>query len=183
MTTRCGPSLLIAPSLALFLVASQARASEQGAGAGKYQVVNARSLLSLAEVKRLVPWASHLDAFAEAQEEPLGSHGSACEYSAVRVQGMAFNRGTIDTLRKSGPLEPVPGVWDEAYVRNNRGFYAEMAVKVGPHLLTVQLSIHRYKRSRPPVRRRLPTRQSGWHCHKTTAAAEMGISINTVSSI
>jgi hypothetical protein len=52
---------------------------------------------------------------------------------------MAF---TIDDgrLAESRPIESVGGVGDEAYVRNHRGYFAELVARVGPHLLTVQLS-------------------------------------------
>jgi hypothetical protein len=112
----------------------------------KYQVVKVCSLLSLAEVKKLAPWAPHLDQFAKPEEEPIGSTGSSCNYPTVFIQVMAFQRSFIDAARKTEiPLEPVSGVGDEAYVRNNRGNYAELVAKVGPHSLTVQLSIDRNK--------------------------------------
>jgi hypothetical protein len=113
------------------------------ASGGKYQVVKACSLLSLAEVKKLAPWQPHLDPYAKGEEEALGSYGSACEYPTVRIQVMAFNRSTIDDLRKAGQIEPVAGVGDEAFVRNNRGDFAELIARVGPHHLTVQTSIER----------------------------------------
>lgn len=136
-------ALIVAVTVPL-VIPSAAVAGAQGAG-GKYQVVKACSLLSLAEVKKLAPWDKHLDAFAKAEEFPLDSYGSSCEYPTVGIQVMAFNRGTIDQLKKGGPVETVPGVGDEAYIRNNRGYFAEMAVRVGPHLLTVQLAIGPYK--------------------------------------
>jgi hypothetical protein len=114
-------------------------------GGAKYKVVNACSLLSLAEVKKLAPWQPHLDRYAKGEEAALGSYGSSCEYPTVGIQVMAFNRSTIDALRKAGPIESVGGVGDEAYVRNNRGDFAELFARVGPHLLTVQLSIESNK--------------------------------------
>jgi len=118
------------------------RGLRQASGGGaKYKVVNACSLLPLAEVKKLAPWQPHLDPYAKGEEAALGSYGSSCEYPTVGIQVMAFNRSTIDALRKAGPIESVGGVGDEAYVRNNRGHFAELVARVGPHLLTVQLSI------------------------------------------
>jgi hypothetical protein len=116
------------------------RGLPQQSGA-KYQVVKACSLLSLAEVKKLAPWAPQMDQFAKAEEEPLGTYGSSCNYPSVDVQVMSFLRSSIDSLRKRGPLEPVSGVGDEAYLRNNGDEYAELYAKVGPHLLTLQLNI------------------------------------------
>lgn len=106
-----------------------------------YRVVSVCSLVSLAEVKKLAPWPPHLDAFAKAEEEAIGTRGSSCNYPTAHVQVMAYRQQTIDAVRKSSTLEPVAGIGDEAYVRNNRDRYAELFARVGPHLLTVQLDI------------------------------------------
>lgn len=124
--------------------AGQAGALLQAPGSGtKYKVVNACSLLSVAEVKKLAPWQPHLDPYAKGEEEPLGSYGSSCEYPTVGIQVMLFNRGTVDALRKDGKVESITGVGDEAWLRNNRDMFAELFARVGPHLLTVQVSIER----------------------------------------
>jgi hypothetical protein len=107
----------------------------------QYKVVPACSLMTLDEVKRLAPWSPHLDAFAKAEEEPLGSYGSACEYPTVRVQVMAYRQQTMVALRKDGKLEAIGGIADEAYVRNNGNRFAELYARTGPHLLTLQLGI------------------------------------------
>jgi hypothetical protein len=111
-----------------------------GAG-GKYQVVKACSLVPIAEVKKLAPWPPQLDQFAKAEEEPLGTYGSSCNYPTVFIQVMSFRQSTIDAARKAGALEPAAGVGDEAYLRNNKDRWAELIARVGPHLLTLQLSI------------------------------------------
>lgn len=126
--------------------AEAARGRPQASGGGaRYQVVKVCSLLSLAEVKKLAPWQPYMDPYAKAEEHALGSYGSSCEYPTVGVQVMSFNRSTIDALRKEGRIESVAGVGDEAYVRNNRDNFAELIARVGPHLLTVQLSINSTK--------------------------------------
>jgi hypothetical protein len=130
--------LFVLTVLGIYAGHSQAWEGDQGS---KYQVIKACSLISLAEAKKLAPWAPHLDPFAKAQEEPLGSYGSACEYPTFGIQIMQFNPGTIAAMGKDGSLESVAGVGDEAWARNNRNTYAELAARVGPHLLTVQLSI------------------------------------------
>jgi hypothetical protein len=138
-------SLAITAAFFFFAAGAVARGVSQGTGT-KYQVVKVCSLLSVAEVKKLAPWPPHLDSFAKGEEEPVGSAGSSCNYPTVFIQVMAFNRSFIDELKKAGmPLEPVPGVGEEAYVRDNRGRYAELVAKVGPHSLTVQLSIESNK--------------------------------------
>jgi len=118
-----------------------ARGLPQASSGAKYQVVKACSLLPLAEVKKLAPWPKQMDSFAKAEEEPLGSYGSSCNYPTLDLQVMSFSRSTIDALRKQGPLESVSGVGDEAYLRNNENSYAELYARVGPHLLTVQFNI------------------------------------------
>ena len=128
-------------AVCFFAAATTVGALPQGSG-GKYQVVKVCSLLTLAEVKKLAPWEQHLDAFAKGEEEPIGTTGSSCNYPTVFIQVMAFHQSFIDNLKKNGvPLEPVAGVGEEAYARNNASRYAELVAKVGPHSLTVQLSI------------------------------------------
>ena len=106
-----------------------------------YKVVEVCALVSLADVKKLAPWPPHIDPFAKAEEEAIGSSGSSCNYPTAHVQVMAFNQRMLDAARKAGKLEPVPGVGDEAWIRNNRDRFAELYVRIGPHLLTVQTDI------------------------------------------
>lgn len=117
------------------------QAPQRGTAAGRYPVVKVCPLVSVAEVKKFAPWSPHLDQFAKAEEEALGTYGSSCNYPTLDVQVMAFSQQTIDSLNKSEKLERVAGVGDEAYVRNNRDNYAELFSRVGPHLLTLQMSI------------------------------------------
>ena len=127
---------------AMSFFAAGAVASGLPQGGAKYQVVKVCSLLSLAEVKKLAPWEPHLDKFAKGEEEPIGTGGSSCNYPTVFIQVMAFHQSFIDNLKKTGiPLEPVSGVGELAYARNNRDNFAELVAKVGPHSLTVQVSI------------------------------------------
>lgn len=119
-------------------VAIEAPRPVQGTG---YKVVEVCALVPLAEVKTLAPWAPHIDPFAQAEEEAIGSTGSSCSYPTAHVQVMAFNQRMLDAARKAAPLEPVQGVGDEAWIRNNRDLFAELYARVGPHLLTVQTDI------------------------------------------
>lgn len=146
MPRRAVRTALTIAVLVLGSSAEAARGRPQASGGGaRYQVVKVCSLLSLAEVKKLAPWQPYMDPYAKAEEHALGSSGSSCEYPTVGVQVMSFNRSTIDALRKEGRIESVAGVGDEAYVRNNRDNFAELIARVGPHLLTVQLSINSTK--------------------------------------
>lgn len=130
---------LIAACLATAGVVARSLAQEPGAN---YKIVKVCSLLSIAEVKNLAPWPPMLDQFAKAEEEPVGTIGSSCNFPTVFIQVLAFRQSFIDILRKNPiPVEPVSGVGDEAYIRNNRDNYAELIAKVGQHSLTLQLSI------------------------------------------
>jgi hypothetical protein len=91
------------------------------------------------EVKKHLPWMDVFDRMPLV-EEPIGTSGSSCEFPTVGVQVLAFSQGFVDAARKSAPLEPVSGVGDEAYFRNNQNRYAELLVRVGPRLLTLQAS-------------------------------------------
>jgi hypothetical protein len=112
----------------------------QGPAAANPPIVAACSLISKEEVKRHLPWRPQLDQF-DAEEEQLGSYGSACEYPSVRVQVMPFVQATIDNARKKSGIETVGGVGDEAYLYNNANRYAELYVKVGARLLTLQANV------------------------------------------
>jgi hypothetical protein len=113
------------------------------AGGSQYQIVKVCSLLPVAEVKKLAPWEPMFDQM-KIEEEGFGG-GSSCNYPTATVQVMQFRQGTIDALAKGAKLEPVAGVGDAAWLRNNRDEYAELMARVGPHLLTVQLNIDRGK--------------------------------------
>lgn len=99
------------------------------------------SLVPKAEVKKQLPWQDFLDAMP-VEEEPVGAAGSSCSYPSVHVQVLPYTRSFVDALRtsKTGALESIPGVGDEAWFRHNRKMFAEVAVRVGPRLLTLQAS-------------------------------------------
>ncbi len=107
------------------------------AGSVSAQQVKVCELVPKEEVKRHLPWIAVLDQMP-LEEEPIGTSGSSCNYPTVFVQVLPFNQGSIDALRQDGPLETVSGVGDEAYFRNNKNRYAEVMVRVGRRLLTLQ---------------------------------------------
>ena len=101
------------------------------------QQVEVCKLVPKDEVKSHLPWIDALDELP-IEEEAIGTAGSSCNYPTVFVQVLQFNRGSIDALRKEGPLETISAVGDEAYFRNNKNRYAELMVRVGPRMLTLQ---------------------------------------------
>ena len=106
----------------------------------KVERVNACSLLTRDEVKKLVPWAPMLDQFPT-DEESIGTSGSACSYPGVHIQVLSFSPGTIEAARKRGKLESLSGVGDEAYLYENPNGYLELYARVGKHLVTIQKSV------------------------------------------
>ena len=117
-------------------------APAHAASSAQDQKVNACSLLSTEEVKKYAPWPPMLDQF-KPEEETL-ANGSACNYPSVYIQVMSMSESGwkrwLDTL-KSSPVEPVAAVGDEAYIRDNKGRFAELVTKVGTQVLTIQYSL------------------------------------------
>jgi hypothetical protein len=107
------------------------------------QKVSACSLLTTAEVKQFAPWAPHLDQLKP--QEDLLANGSGCSYPTVYIQVMSMSESGwkrwLDGL-KNETMEPVSGVGDEAYIRDNRKMFAELCAKVGAQVLTVQYSLN-----------------------------------------
>ena len=72
------------------------------------------------------------------EEEPVGTAGSSCTYPSVSIQVLPASQGMLEAAKKNYKLEAVSGVGEEAYFRNNKNLYAELYVKAGKHLLTLQ---------------------------------------------
>ena len=104
------------------------------------QPIKVCPLVSKADVKKNIPWKDVLDQMP-VDEEAVGTTGSSCNYPTVHVQVLAFRQSFIDTMGKDTKLDPVSGVGDAAWFRNNKNRFAELAVKVGPRLLTLQADI------------------------------------------
>jgi hypothetical protein len=116
--------------------------SAAAATAAPADVVHACSLLSKAEVKKIVPWPDFLDQMPVNEEAIAG--GTACNYPTVHVQVMTNDpgrwKGFVNALKNS-PMETIPGVGDEAYLRDNKGYFAEFVARVGGQILTIQRSL------------------------------------------
>ena len=98
------------------------------------------SLLPKEEVKRHVPWIDALDRM-EPEEEAIGDSGSSCNYPSVHVQVLPSSSRILEIARKRGGLERISGIGDEAYFYNNSDEYAEVYVRTGRHILTVQANV------------------------------------------
>ena len=128
---------LAAGFVCLFHPSLEAQPGKAGKAGASAQKIAACSLLPKNEVKRHLPWPAALDQMP-IEEEPVGVSGASCNYPSVFIQVLPFSRRTIDLAHKKGGLETVSGVGDEAYFHNNRNRYAELYVRVGTHLLTLQ---------------------------------------------
>lgn len=134
---------LVAGSIAACLPTGSADALQKppATAAAKSQRINACSLLTREEVKKIMPWPAVVDQFPT-QEEAIGTDGSSCEYPSVGIQVLAFRQSMLDSAQKIGKLEPVPGVGDQAFIHHRMTtLFAEMYVKVGDRLLTIQASV------------------------------------------
>jgi len=110
--------------------------------ATQVQKVSACSLLTKEEVKKFAPWPPHVDQ-TPIQEDAL-ANGSGCNYPSVYIQVMSMSQDGwkrwLDGL-KNKTMEPVAGVGDEAYMRDNNKRFAELCAKVGANVLTVQYNL------------------------------------------
>lgn len=122
-------AVLLAVVAAGFLCSQPASAQQAGAC----------SLLPKEEVKKHLPWIDLLDGMP-IEEELIGSSGSSCNYPSVFIQVLPFSQGLMDAVRAQDDTEAVSGVGDAAYFHNNSDAYAELYVKVGERVLTLQAS-------------------------------------------
>jgi hypothetical protein len=116
----------------------------QQAAAASDPTMHACSALTRAEVRKLMPWSDQMEKIFPQEEEDQFANGSGCEYPSVRVQIMSTTpdqwRRWIDTS-KNPTVERVVGVGEEAYIRDNKGMFAELYAKSGSRLVSLQKSL------------------------------------------
>ncbi len=125
-------------SASLVTLRAQAKPPQSPPSGGSQRVAVCK-LLSTAEVKKHLPWKPLLDQFPP-EEESIGVSGSSCNYPSVMIQVLPGAQGMIDEAKKKGGLEPVTGIGEEAYFHNNLNRYAELYVKSGKYVVTLQSS-------------------------------------------
>lgn len=103
--------------------------------------INACSFLTREVVMKVNPPANKYALAIPAAEEPVGPHGSYCEYGGIGLQIDPFVRS--EDLRKAPGKEwqAVSGLGDTAWFRDNKGNFAELMVWTGAHHFTIQMSI------------------------------------------
>ena len=138
MNRLVSTSLITVVVVSAGLVSLRAQSSPpQPAPAGGVQRIAVCKLLSVAEVKKHLPWRPQLDQFPP-EEEAIGTSGSSCSYPSVMIQVLPFSQRMIDAAHKKGGLEKVTGIGEEAYFHNNLNRFAELYVKTGTYLMTLQ---------------------------------------------
>jgi hypothetical protein len=76
-----------------------------------------------------------------ASTDQSGTRGSSCHYGDVTLQVDPFAPATVDSVGKGKEFSPVPNLGDAAYFRPNRSYYAELMVRSGARVLTIQMSV------------------------------------------
>jgi hypothetical protein len=122
-------------------VASWATA-QSGSGSAR-SAVHACSLLTKELVTQIAPHekpALNLMLMVPPMEDAVGPSGSACSYGGITLQVDPFPVATLErTVQKD--WTPVPNVADAAFFHDNRGRYAELMLRSGPRVLTIQMDV------------------------------------------
>lgn len=130
------PAVALLTALATVFPCSQILSAQASAS----PAIRVCSLLPKAEVKRHLPWMDALDQMPP-EEHAIGDSGSSCSYPSVHVQVLPSSSRILEIARERGGLEKVSGLGDEAYFHNNSNRYAEVYVRAGRHILTVQANV------------------------------------------
>jgi hypothetical protein len=130
---------VLTPFVAVNCLTSPATGSDdRSSRAAGQQVVRACAVLTRDLVAPFTENKKMLDVLPP-EEEALGTSGTACEYGAVRLQ-LFPGRGGKRTI-SGKDFQPISGVAEGGYFRNNRDQYAELMVWTGKHSLDLQVSV------------------------------------------
>ena len=132
---------LIAPLSLIFCLTGYLAASQARGGTATTQRLSACTVLSRDLVEKFDTGSKQVLKTMKPDEEPIGMHGSLCDDGNITFQMNPFLRS--DTLRKSPgkDWQPVTGVGETAFFRNNANTYAELMVWTGAHHFTIQLGV------------------------------------------
>jgi hypothetical protein len=116
----------------------------QLATAASDAAIHACSVLTRAEVRKHVPWTDQMERIFPQEEEDQFANGSGCEYPSIRVQVMSSSpeqwQRWVDAS-KNPTVERVAGIGEEAYIRDNKGLFAELYAKSGPRVVSLQKNL------------------------------------------
>jgi len=112
------------------------------------------AVMTKAEVK---PFITNIMFDRLPAEEQKEGGGSTCNYAGVYIQLDVIALASLDNMRRQPgqTFEAVPGIGDAAYVRDNRGNFAELFAKVGQQSFTLQMDINAPQENFAQVRPRL----------------------------
>ena len=145
-------------AMTLGVMVGAAPLPQSGGAAGKPKPLGACSLLPKAEVKKVAAVNDQFFDMVPPREEPLPGGGSACSYSGIHIQLDPFTPGRLEELRKEKGTQwtAIADVGDAAYFYdNNRSTtarYAELYARVGPRVVTIQMSVRPSTASAETVR-------------------------------
>ena len=106
--------------------------------------MHACSVLTRAEVRKVMPWSDQMEKIFPREEEDQFANGSGCEYPSVRVQIMSTSPDQWKRwleASKNPTVERVAGIGEEAYIRDNKGMFAELYAKSGSRLISLQKNL------------------------------------------
>lgn len=101
--------------------------------------LNACTVLSREEVEKIFPWEARLDQGKDI--EMAHGEGSVCVYPSVQFFVGKYSPAKIDAARRIGPLIPVSGIGDEAFLQQNGKNWALLYVKAGERWVSIEKDI------------------------------------------
>ena len=104
---------------------------------------SACALLTTEVVSQTSPYSSQqlkLVLMVPPSEDPVGRSGSSCSYGGVTLQVDPFAWTTMEKTSEKG-WTPLTGIGDAALFRDNQGEWAELAVRAGQRVLTIQMDV------------------------------------------
>lgn len=130
-------SLLIVACLTGFAAAEQSTAKP---APGK-PAIRACSLLTPDLVAKYDTFNPKVRDLFKPEEGAIGTHGSSCDHGGILLQIDPFVRHA--DLRKSPgkDWQPVAGLGDAAFFKDNGGRWGELIVWTGSHHFTLQISV------------------------------------------
>ncbi len=134
---------LVASFVVMGCFASQSAAVQSSTRGAATPAIRACSLLTGDVVTQVTPYdkaAFDLVMRIPPQEDSVSSSGSACTYGGITMQVDPFAPAVFEKQRGKDWV-PIAGVGDTAYFFDRRGRWAELYVRVGEHVLTIQMDI------------------------------------------
>jgi len=117
--------------------------TQRSGAASARATLRACSLLTKELVTQITPYdkqALNQAFMVPPMEDELGASGSACSYGGITMQIDPFPAANLERLVQKD-WAPVPNVADAAYFHDNQGRFAELMLRSGSRLLTIQMAV------------------------------------------